>query len=85
MSLAAIWDRFWWSLMLTIALGLLWLKFVDPILSCDSVGLIVCITIGATYFAKGINKLAKQQKVELAVEENARKDLLASLQKEENK
>lgn len=85
MSLAAIWDRFWWSLILTITLGLLWLKFLDPYVSCVSVGLIVCIGAGMVYFTMGIRKLAHQQKVELAVEEKARNELLAELQGEEGK
>jgi hypothetical protein len=85
MSLAAIWDRFWWSLLLTIALGLLWLKFIDPYINCVSVGLIVCIGAGVIYFSLGIRKLANQQKLELAVEEKARAELLAELQKEEGK
>ena len=41
MSIAALWDRFWWSLMLTIGLGLIWLKYINPVVPCVSVGLIV--------------------------------------------
>lgn len=85
MSLAAIWDRFWWSLMLTITLGLLWLKFLDPYVGCVSVGLIVCIGAGLIYFSVGIRKLALQHRMELDVEEKARNELLAELQEEEGK
>lgn len=85
MSLPAIWDRFWWSLLITIGTGLVWLKFIDPFVPCVSVGLIVCIGAGLTYFTIGIRKLALQHKLELEIEKKAHDELLAELQEENGK
>jgi|UniRef100_A0A7V3KP97 predicted membrane channel-forming protein YqfA (hemolysin III family) len=80
MSLSAIWDRFWWSLMLTIFLGLIWLKFLEPVITCESAGLIVCITVGLIYFSVGIRNMVKKHKNEIEVEQRAYEELLAELQ-----
>lgn len=53
MSLADAWDRFFWSAMLTIFLGLLWLKFLDPKIPCMGPGLVVAVIGGAIYFYLG--------------------------------
>ncbi len=77
MSLAAIWDRFWWSLMLTILVGLLWLKFIDPIIPCMSVGLLLCSLVGGIYLAIGLRKMIRQKRHEEEIERRARAELRA--------
>jgi len=85
MSLSAIWERFWWSLLLTITLGLLWLKFIDPYVNCVSVGLIVCIGAGLIHFSLGIRKLVVQRNKEKEIEKQAYEELLEELQMENSK
>jgi hypothetical protein len=82
MSIAEIWDRFWWSMLITIALGLLWLKFLDEIIPCVSVGLILCIGVGVIYFSIGIRAMVKKRALELEIERKAYEELLAELQEE---
>ncbi|HAL61516.1 MAG TPA: hypothetical protein DCP08_03805 [Chloroflexi bacterium] len=53
MSLADIWDRFFWSLMIAIFVGLVWLKFLDPVVACVGPGLIVAAMGGGIYFYLG--------------------------------
>ncbi len=82
MSISAIWDRFWWSLMLTILTGLIWLKFIDPIVPCLSVGLILCVSVGVIFFAVGIRKMLQQKRREEEIERTAYEELLQEMGKE---
>ncbi len=82
MSLSAIWDRFWWSLMLGILVGLLWLKFLDPVIPCVSAGIIVSVTVGAANFYIGMRKMVREYKAGLEVERRAYEELLAEMQME---
>ena len=50
MSLADIWDRFFWSVMIAIFVGLVWLKFLDPVVACVGPGLVVAAIVGGIYF-----------------------------------
>ena len=77
MSLAAVWDRFWWSLMLTILVGLVWLKFIDPVIPCMSVGLLLCSLVGGTYLAIGLRHRILQKRHEEEIERRARAELRA--------
>jgi len=72
MSIAAIWDRFWWSLMWMIFIGLVWLKFIDPIFPYIIVSFIISGTFGTVYFAVGIRRLLKIKRNEEEVERKAR-------------
>jgi hypothetical protein len=56
MPLADAWDRFFWSVMLAIFVGLVWLKFLDPVLSCVGPGIVVAATVGGIYFYLGWRK-----------------------------
>jgi hypothetical protein len=47
---ADVWDRIFWSAMLALFVGLVWLKFVDPIVPCAGPGLIVAAIAGGIYF-----------------------------------
>ena len=82
MSIAEIWDRFWWSMLITIALGLLWLKFLEGIIPCVSVGLILCVSVGVIYFSIGIRAMVKKRALELEIERKAYEELLSELQEE---
>lgn len=53
MSLADAWDRFFWSAIIGMFVGLVWLKFLDPRIPCVGPGLIVAVTAGAIYFYLG--------------------------------
>jgi hypothetical protein len=74
LSIAEIWDRFWWSLMITIFIGLLWLKFLDPIISCVGVGLIVAFGAGLIYFVIGLRSMIREKRLEQEVERKALED-----------
>jgi hypothetical protein len=77
MSIAAIWDRFWWSLMLAIFVGLVWLKFMDPLMPHSWIGTMLTIGSGAVKFALGIFGLLKQKRKEEEIERKAREELIA--------
>ena len=74
LSIAEMWDRFWWSLMITIFIGLLWLKFLDPIISCVSVGLILSSLAGLVYFVIGLRGMIQEKRMEQEVERRALED-----------
>lgn len=74
LSISEVWDRFWWSLMITIFIGLLWLKFLDPYVSCSGVGLVFSVVIGLAYFIAGIRKMLREKRLEKEVERRALED-----------
>lgn len=53
MSLADMWDRFFWSAIIGMFVGLVWLKFLDPVIACVGPGLVVAVTVGVIYFYLG--------------------------------
>jgi hypothetical protein len=57
MSLADLWDRFFWSIMVTIFAGLLWLKFLEPYAPCIGPGLVVALIFGGIYFYLGFRRM----------------------------
>ena len=61
MSLVELWDRGWWAFLITIFVGLVWLKFLDPILSCIWTGLIVAGACGGLYFYLGVRQMRRKQ------------------------
>ncbi len=77
MSVSAIWDRFWWSLMLALLVGLLWLKFIDPVFPYIIFGFLLSGVIGGSYFVTGIRKMRRKLKTEKEMEQNARNELIA--------
>jgi hypothetical protein len=77
MSVAAIWDRFWWSMMWTIFIGLLWLKFVDPTFHHIEIGLSLSLVVGVLYFVTGIRSLFKEKKQKEELERKSYEEWLA--------
>lgn len=60
MSLADLWDRTFWSIMVVVGVGLLWIRFVEPYgLSCVGPGLIVALAAGAYFFVSGVRGLRR--------------------------
>jgi hypothetical protein len=60
MTLSEAWDRMFWSIMLTIFVGLVWLKFLEPVVACEGPGLIVSICVGIAFFYRGWHQAAAQ-------------------------
>lgn len=81
LSVAEIWDRLWWSMMITILVGLAWLKFVDPILTGGwiYVGMMLALAVGAAYFIKGIVSLVRERRLEKQLEAQAYTEMLQQL------
>lgn len=59
MPLADAWDRFFWSVMIAIFVGLVWLKFLDPMLPCVGPGIVVAGIAGGIYFYLGWRKATR--------------------------
>jgi len=59
MSLADAWDRFFWSVMVAIFVGLVWLKFLDSKVACVGPGLVVAAIAGGIYFYLGWRKATR--------------------------
>jgi len=59
MSLADLWDRFFWSFIVAIFVGLVWLKFLDPVVPCVGPGLVVAAIAGGIYFYLGWRRAAR--------------------------
>jgi len=77
MSLSAVWDRFWWALMVAILVGLLWLKFLDAIVPSETGGLIFSSLAGILYFSVGMRKMIVQRRRESEIEKKAYEEWLA--------
>ncbi|MDH4137030.1 MAG: hypothetical protein OEW09_10005 [Anaerolineae bacterium] len=60
MSLADIWDRFFWSVMIALFVGLVWLRFLDPVVPCVGPGLVVAAIVGGIYFYLGWRKATQE-------------------------
>jgi hypothetical protein len=69
MSLADAWDRFFWSVMLAIFVGLVWLKFLDPLLACLGPGIVVAAIVGGIYFYLGWRKATRAAQTAAGAEE----------------
>lgn len=68
MSIAALWDRFFWSFMLMVFAGLIWLKLVGDGARYLPLGLVTGLIIGGGYFALGVRgMLAARQAARRAV------------------
>jgi hypothetical protein len=61
MSLSKLWDRAWWAFMIFIFVGLVWLKFLDPILSCVWPGVIFATLCGGIYLFVGVRTMRREK------------------------
>ena len=61
MSIAELWDRAWWGFMIAIFVGLVWLKFIDPYLSCVWSGVIFAALCGGVYLFVGIRQARRKK------------------------
>lgn len=61
MSLSKLWDRGWWGFMIFIFVGLVWLKFLDPIIACVWPGVIFAALCGGLYLYTGIRKMQREK------------------------
>lgn len=84
MSVAQVWDRFFWSMVLAILVGLVWLKFVDPVFPVIWVGVFLALAVGAVYFVTGILAMVRRQRREAELEKRAYAELLGQLNVEVN-
>jgi hypothetical protein len=62
MSLNDLWDRAFWGLLISIFVGLVWLKFLDPIIPCVWPGVVVSVAVGSAYVSFAVRKLRQAQK-----------------------
>ena len=53
MTLSEAWDRMFWAIMLTIFVGLVWMKFLEQVAPCAGPGLLVSVSIGIAFFYRG--------------------------------
>ena len=81
LSVAEIWDRLWWSLMISILIGLGWLKFIDPILMQKHIyiGIALSLAGGAVYFIYGICRMVHEKKLERELEKKAYAEMMQQL------
>lgn len=69
MSIAVLWDRFFWSFMLMVFAGLVWLKVLGDGARYLPLGLLTGLLVGGTYFVLGVRTmLATQRRTREAVE-----------------
>jgi hypothetical protein len=69
MSLADLWDRFFWSVMIALFVGLVWLKYLDPVVACVGPGLVVAAVVGGIYFYLGWRKATRAAQTGETMEE----------------
>ena len=64
MSLTELWDRAFWGFAIAIFVGLVWLKYLDPIVPCVWPGVIVAMAVGAVYVYLGVRKMRQAESSE---------------------
>jgi len=81
LSVAEIWDRLWWSMMISILVGMGWLKFIDPLLFGEHIyiGIALSLTAGGIYFTYGICRMVREKKQEKELEEKAYAEMMQQL------
>lgn len=67
MSIADAWDRLFWSLMLIIFIGLVWMRFLQNVAACEGPGLLVAVVVGVAFFYRGYRQsVERRQQAEQA-------------------
>jgi hypothetical protein len=70
MSIADAWDRMFWSIMLVIFIGLLWMRFLQNVAVCEGPGLMVALFFGFAFFYRGYRQsVQRRQRAEMAANE----------------
>jgi uncharacterized membrane protein len=64
MTLSEAWDRLFWSLMIIIFVGLVWMGLLQDIAACEGPGLLVALTVGIVFFALGWRSAAARKRRE---------------------
>jgi len=59
MSVADIWDRFFWSLLLFLFLTFVWLGLVDRSVAYSPTGFLVALLAAGAYFGVGLQRRAR--------------------------
>lgn len=62
MTLSEAWDRMFWSIMLTIFIGLVWMGFLQEYVACEGPGLLVAVTVGIAFFGIGWRNAAEAKR-----------------------
>lgn len=71
MTFSEAWDRMFWSIMLTIFVGLVWMKFLQEFAPCEGPGLLVAICVGIAFFATGWRNAVIRKRKEQEAEREA--------------
>ena len=54
MTISEAWDRMFWSIMIVIFIGLVWIGLLEQAVGpCEGPGLIVSVTVGIAFFYRG--------------------------------
>jgi len=67
MTLSEAWDRFFWSAIIVVFIGLVWIRFLESVIGpCDGPGLLVALAVGIVFFATGWRSAAARKRREMA-------------------
>lgn len=58
-----VWDRFFWSFMVTVFVAIVWMKYLQDSARFESVGWIVAVLVGLLWFWRGLRKLRSRSGV----------------------
>ncbi|MCC7208279.1 MAG: hypothetical protein IT323_13310 [Anaerolineae bacterium] len=62
MTLSEAWDRMFWSAIITVFIGVVWIRFLESAIGpCDGPGLIVALAAGITFFGVGWRNAARKK------------------------
>lgn len=77
MTLSEAWDRMFWSAIIIVFIGVVWIRFLeDAIGPCDGPGLVVALTAGIAFFGAGWRNAVARKKSEADAETAEMKDEL---------
>ncbi|MCB9453052.1 MAG: hypothetical protein H6672_16570 [Anaerolineaceae bacterium] len=62
MTLSDAWDRLFWSIMIVIFIGLVWIGLLEQVIGpCDGPGLVVAVAVGIAFFYQGWHQARTHQ------------------------
>jgi hypothetical protein len=66
MTLSEAWDRLFWSALITVGIGLIWMRFLESVIGpCEGPGLLAALAVGITFFVTGWRSAAARKQREL--------------------